>query len=301
MKLRIFGALLCLLSNIICVRAAQPTAELFPYPVPPEDLERLDQRCNFLVHNFWKRCEFKTAFSSMDRLNKAFGDWIGFMPYASADTVHMAIDDLLKRVEKNGPQTLKMASMAEAWMYGDTASYVSEELYLPFARAAANNKKIPAAERMRFASQVKIIESSGIGAKFPDITLTRPDGSRFSMSEITAPHILVFINDPDCDNCTMARLRLSIDHGTGRLIDAGQLTIVSIYPDSPKDSEWLDKVSAYPENWMVGACEDIDSYVDLSQMPTYLYLDGDHIVRVKNMELDNILRAFNQLYYSLQQ
>ena len=52
---------------------------------------------------------------------------------------------------------------------------------------------------------------------------------------------------------------------------------------------------------MVGACEDIDSYVDLSQMPTYLYLDGDHIVRVKNMELDNILRAFNQLYYSLQQ
>ena len=71
------------------------------------------------------------------------------------DTVHMAVDRLIDKVKKSGPNTLTLAQMAERWLWADSAEILSEEIYLPFAKAAATHKKISNADRARFASHVK--------------------------------------------------------------------------------------------------------------------------------------------------
>lgn len=271
--------------------AADPQ-ELIPRPLPPDTLLNLQPRCDFIVTRFWDRCNLEQAVLHPDEFKAAFGEWIGIMPHASADSVHAAIDKVLTRYSKSGPITLRMAELAEYWAYTDSADYYSEEIYLPFAKAAANHKKINKLDRARFAHDTQIIESSGLNAIVPDLKFTRPDGSQGSLSDVANGSVLLFINDPECFDCNMARIRLANDYNTNQLIESGELIIVSIYPGAPDEKAWRDAVSDYPENWIVGAMPDADKYFLIDNPPTLLFLNRDHRVLAKDLPVDHYLNAF---------
>ena len=293
-----------ILTIIACagIRAhAQQTDTLFPYPTAPEDLPTLTEKCNYLVYNFWDRCNIKQSFSSLAKLNNAFGTWAAFMPYATADTVHLAIDNYIKRVEKESPKSiLEVGKMAQNWFYCDTAQFYSEEIYLPFCHAVASNKKIDKADRARYAAQEKIIESSGEGKIVPDFPFTHPDGTADNFANHRASRIILFFNDPDCFDCTLAKARLSADYNTQQLINAGLLKVVSIYPDSPS-AEWKEAASGYPSEWIVGAWPNADEYFNLDEMPTIYWLDGRHKVIGKNIDIDRLLFLVQQIHLQQQQ
>ncbi len=271
--------------------SAQTDNTLFTYPQAPDELTTLYQRCNYLVDHFWDRCNYSTAFLNKKKLNDAFGHWIGFMPYATADTVHMAVDRLIDKVKKSGPNTLTLAQMAERWLWADSAEILSEEIYLPFAKAAATHKKISNAERARFASHVKQIENSSVGSQLPPLKLTAPDGSKSLLSDYDATNVVIFFNDPDCTECNMARVRLSADFNARRLIEAGKLTIISIYPGDPGNTQWLAAATEYPQNWITVAAPDADEYFDLRTTPA-IYLANTKVIKVKNLPVDNLINAF---------
>lgn len=280
----------CLLASAFHGKAAND--ELIPRPLPPDTLLNLQPRCDFIINRFWDRCNFEQAFLHPKELNAAFGEWILIMPHASADTVHASVDKLIAKFAKSGPNTLKIAEMAENWLYSDTAQFRSEEVYLPFAKAAATHKKISKAEKARFAQQAQIIESSGLGKRVPDLKFTRPDGSKGSLADASGSSVLIFINDPDCSDCNLARVRLSADFNTNQLLKEGELTIVSLYPGEPDSKEWQEAAASYPETWIVGAMPDADLYFDLRESPTFIFLNKDHKVLAKYMPVDHYLNAF---------
>ncbi len=275
----------------IYASAAEPQ-ELIPRPLPPDSMTNLQPRCDFIVTRFWDRCNLEQAVLHPTELKSAFGEWVSIMPYASADSVHAAIDKVLSRYSKSGPITLRMAELAEYWTYTDSADYFSEEIYLPFAKAAANHKKIAKIDRARFAQDTQIIESSGLNATVPNLKFTRPDGSQGSLADATGASVLLFINDPDCFDCNMARIRLANDYNTNNLIEKGELIIVSIYPGSPDDKVWRDALPDYPETWIVGAMPDADKYFLIDNPPTFLFLNRDHRVLAKDLPVDHYLNAF---------
>lgn len=290
MKHRLYHILALL--TLICSGVGAKAENLFVYPTPPDTMQTLQQRSDYFISRFWDRCNFGSAMANPEMFNKSFGDWLSLMPHASADTVHAAVNTLLARFEKKGPETLALVNMAENWMWSDTASYQSEELYTPFLKAAVANKKISNADKARYRAQLRILESSAVGAIMPDFTFVRPDGSQGKLSDATAgSSILIFINDPDCDDCNMARVRLSADFNTRELIDNGKLTLISITPDEAT-AEWREAASAYPANWLVGAMEDADALFDLRYPPVFVYLDSDRKVLAKNLSIDHLLAAF---------
>lgn len=198
----------------------------------------LTEKCNFLVYNFWERCNVKQSFSHLKKLDDAFGTWASFMPYAAADTVHMAIDNFIERVQKEAPKNLpEVGEIAQRWFYCDSAEFFSEELYLPFCRAVASAKKLPGSTKARYAAQLKILENSSLGSTLPDFSFTTPKGETMNFGDLRASRVILFFNDPDCFDCTLAKARLSADYNTNKLIESGLIKVVSIYPDSPSD-EW---------------------------------------------------------------
>ena len=289
MNSRIKNILLVALLLWLTPTASGASGDLFPYPAPPDTMMALQPRCDFIVSRFWNRCNFDQAMRSPEKFNRAFGDWISIMQHASADTVHASIDRLLDKFAKKGPETLQLATMAENWLYSDTASILSEEIYLPFARAAANHKKISKADKARFKMHQSVIETSGLNATLPNLEFIRPDGTKGHLDEVNSGSVLIFINDPDCSDCNLARVRLSADYNAKQLIERGELSIVSIYPDEPND-EW--RAVSYPDTWTVGAMPDADLYFDLRSSPTFLFLNSRHKVLVKDMDLDYLLGAF---------
>ncbi len=274
--------------------SAQNDDRLFPYPEPPQDMTNLYERCNYLVYKFWDQCDIKSAFSKKAKLNAAFSDWLSFMPYASADTVYLAIDNFHNSFKKSGDIALNVAKMAEAWLYSDTARFRSDELYGKFVDAAVANKKIPAAERQHFEQHKRILDNSSVGKVVPDIKLTLADGSQTSFFADSANYTLLFIYENDCLDCSFARVRLSADMVLNQLNDAGIVRVVSLYAGEP-DAEFSAAVTAFPEKWINVASPETATYFDMRLKPAIYYLDKDHRIIGKELSVDNILNAFRSL------
>lgn len=287
---------------LLCSLAFTPAAaqsggddKPFVYPSIPDTKTTLSERCNYLVYHFWERCNLKEIFTRKNDVDQAMSDWLSFMPYATADTVHIAIDSFLADVAKTGGEnTLLVGRTAEKYLYTDSAEIFSEELYLPFCKAVADHKKIGKADKARFQAQAQILENSSLGVKAPAFEYVTVDGERKSFGDVIASRIIILFNDPDCIDCMMTRTRLSADYNTNELIKRGLVKVVCIYPGKPTQ-EWKDAAASYPENWIVGASEDIDQLFDIPQMPDFYYLDGKHTILGKHAPIDNMLAALMRI------
>lgn len=268
---------------------------MFPYPTAPDDLPTLSQRCNYIVEHFWDRCNIKQSFSSRQQLSQAFGDWLSFMPYASADTVHMAIGAYMEKVGKTGGENVAtIGRIAEAWLYSDTAAYFSEEVYLPFAKAVAGHKKVDNATRQRLQAQIKILENSSVGAKAGGFDFVTRADSTMNFNDVVASRIILFFYDPECTDCSLAKTRMSVDFNLNQLIDGRLVKVVAIYPGEPTP-EWKENAAGLPEGWIVGAAPDIDLLYDIPTTPDMYYLDARHKILAKHVSVDNLLMALQQI------
>lgn len=286
---------LAICSIAITPALAQDSDKPFVYPSIPDSKTTLSERCNYLVFHFWERCNLKEIFTRKKDVDKAMSDWLSFMPYATADTVHLAIDTFLADVVKTGADnTLLIGKTAEKYLYTDTAEIYSEELYLPFCNAVANHKKVGKADKARFQAQAQILENSSLGVKAPAFEYVTVDGEKKSFGDVISSRIILFFNDPDCFDCMMARTRLSADYNTNQLIERGLVKVVCIYPGKATP-EWKEAAASYPKNWTIGASEDIDQIFEIPQTPDIYYLDGKHIILGKHTPIDNLLKALQRI------
>lgn len=293
MKKYICTLLLSCCAALITVSADESASlgRFFPYPTVPDRITSLHERCNYLITHFWDRCNFKNAFSSYPLMNATVGDFLSFMPYATADTAHIAITELISKVKKNPKHTLALATMAKGYLMSDTAEYVSEELYLPFAQAVADNKKIPAADREPFAREARIIANSQIGARINDMTLVHPDGTTSLLSAHGAPMILLFFTSDSDSGSAMARLRLSADYALNKMIAEQRLHIVNIHTGNDID-KWQTWAAGAPENWVTARCDEANELYDLRVLPEIVYLNRKFKVLGKNLSVDDIINSF---------
>ena len=211
------------------------------------------------------------------------------MPHASADTVHAAIDKLIATVKKKAPKNMiDLAEMAEATFYADTARFWSDEIYLPFAKAAAATKKVPSAYRDKFAAQALILENSQEGMKIPSLAMTMRDGTKSNLDSIASPCTIVLFDTPGCSGCSLTRARLAANISVRQLINARILRVANIYMNKP-DAAWRDAVSSLPDEWVVAACPEAERYVDTRVTPTIYMLDKDNRILYKHMTIDRLL------------
>jgi len=295
MKFKLSTILTTLALTCIAAHSSAQTTEnntFFQYPSVPENLTTLTDRSNFFIEHFWQRCNLKSAFSSLPKMQQAFKDYISLMPYADATVVRNSIDRLIEEVGKNPKNMLSLAEIAEASLYSDSADFVCDECYLPFAQAVANNRKISKTEKSRFEYQAKALSGSQVGMSAPDFTYVTPEGNSGKLSDIAnGPYVLVFFNDPDCDECELARVRLAADFNLNDLIERNLIKVLSIYPGDPTD-EWKEKTTTYNKKWIVGAAPEIDEIYDMRNPPVIYYLNGKHVILSKTFNIDNLLEAF---------
>ncbi len=291
MRKTILNILLLIVASVSLSASAQTDEKLVSYPMPPDSIMQLQPRCDYIISRYWHRCRFDYAMSHPDKFNEAFGAWVALLPYASADTVHAAIDNLLAKFVKKGPETLTLANMARGWLYADTSQYRSDELYMPFALAASKHKKIKKEQKVPFEADYKRMSSSAVGSIVPPIEIISPDGTKGSFSDIKGRSILVFFNEPDNVDCSVTRIRLSANPNVRELIERGELTVVCVHPGEPGE-EWKTAAASLPEAWHKVAMPAAHDYFDLRIKPQLVYLNGGHKVLAKNLGLPYLLGAF---------
>lgn len=280
----------------VCLLCASLTASsqnrLFEYPVPPEELTSLQDRTSYLVERFWDKCNVVSAISNPEAFDAAFADYVSFMPYADAEVVFKSIDTLINRFSKNPDKLLTLAEIAEKYLYNPNAEFTSDEAFLPFARAAAQTKKIPAERKKHFAELVKILETNQVNFPIPDFDVTLSDGSRTRLSSLIDRHTLIFINDDQNSDCSLQRVRLAANSDLNDIIDRGSLNVICIY-QNPYSAQWAESVAGANPRWKIACAPNMNSVLDLRHPPVVYYVKPDKIVLSKHFAIDDIIRNFH--------
>ena len=275
---------------------AQKNADIFPVPSAPADLTSLQERSDYVISHFWDHCNVKSILSSQKKFADAFDTYVNLLPLGSRRTVIRSIYNLLTQLEKHPKELLFVAEQADALLYSDTAKVKSDEAYLPFARAVAENKKVGRAEKARFAEQMRILQECNVGMPAPALEFTDSAGVRASLvaAADTAAYTIIFFNDPDFIACIIARGRLSANHMANNLLDKGLLKIIAITPDDPSE-DWNAQAARYPSNWIVGFAPDARDFYDIRHTPTFYIIDREKKIVSKDTPIDEIIRLFNNM------
>lgn len=252
---------------------------LFEYPVAPETLEGLTERCNWLVEHFWEPLDIKNKNTvNQAALNHAFGVYAACLDWATPSVVEKSTAALTKKLMKNPTLLIQMIKAAEENMYGPRAAVWRDEAFAMWLRAGVECKKIDRTRRTRYADTLRRLEASMVGKHAPSFDFTAPDGSKGRYFAMSTPTIL-FFGDPDCVDCSRERLRLETDVTLSRLVDQGRANVIYIVTD-PQSPDWQGKVAGIPSTWAVGAAE-VDDVYDLRPTPSIYVVDREGKIAAK--------------------
>lgn len=293
MKKIILTALLTVF--ISCFSSAQTTPETyFPYPIVPDSIETLDGRSNFLITHFWDFCDLKKGFSSRAKMAGAFKDYLSFMPFASAKVVHRSIAKFIKDIEKQPDDLVFIARTAEQLVHSDSAEIFSDELYLPFAQAVMNNKRVKKEDKEYFAPQVRVLNATMLNSRMPDISYTDRNGNSAVFSPDSTQVLILFFTEPDNSDAMLAKARLNSNAKAAAFLKDGLLKVVAIARTEPGE-EWLNYAKTLPEEWIVGTNPNIGDDYDIRFIPSFYVVDGNGNILLKNATIDQITTILQRL------
>lgn len=291
---RLLYTALTVMAILAALPAKAATDTYFPYPIVPDSIVTLQGRADFLVTHFWDFCDLKKGFSSRAKMAEAFSDYLSFMPHASAKNVHKSIAKLLKDLEKQPADQLFFAQKAEELIHSDTSEIFSDELFLPFARAVVENKRIPAKDKTHFIDQTKILTATMLGSRMPDIAYTDRNGNKAVFTPDSTQVTILFFNEPDNHECLLAKARLNADSKSSSFIADGIMKIVAITKTEPGE-DWISFAKTMPETWTVGAVPDIDKIYDIRIIPGFYVIDQDGNILLKNANINQIISIISNL------
>lgn len=267
----------------------------FEYPMAPDSLRTLQERTSYVMLRFWDNADMKNVLADTTKFNKAFHDFVSFVPYSHPDSIKRSVSILVDKLGGKPENLLRMARRAEAELYGPEAEFWSETAYMMFLRPVLSNKKIKPKNKEYYLAQIKKLNSSQIGSSFPQLTYTTRHDAAHNMTDYDAEYKYVIFQPTDCADCSFTRLRLEADGATSSLIENGRLKIFIITPEKV-DSTWKSDMERYPYTWEVGYMPDAADLVDLRVMPRTYILDRNNHIVARDVNIDQILSLSTAIF-----
>lgn len=269
---------------------------LFEYPVAPEELENLSDRCNYLMANFWSPMNFATTGTvDQNALNDAFRVYVSAMPYSSRSEVMKSVNALIKQLKGNPVLTIQFAKAAEESLYGVRAGLWSDEVYIPFLKAVTSEKGVSEIRKERYAEQLRKLQTTAPGKKAPGFRYRNSSG-RYADFKPEAQYTLIEFGDPDCDDCRFSRMKLEMAPDVADMIEDISLQIFFIMPDVAPDeeAEALESLKSYPSSWISAIGYGVDDLYDLRTVPSFYLLGSKGEIIVKNRDVSGTLDVLRE-------
>ena len=152
-------------------------------------------------------------------------------------------------------------------------------------------------ENDKFRAQLLLEQAikNHVGEKAADIVYVTPDDSTHHLHESKAPRMMVFFNDPDCDDCAIVKKQIAQNELLCSLVADGSLEIIGIYPFGDEDMWRTNQLPSIITNGFDRdmAIETDETYC-IRQIPT-LYLLKGMTVMLKDTTLPEILAKLQKV------
>jgi len=246
------------------------------------------------IDAFWTDYDFKdrklidqpvliqqAVLSFIDLLN-------GYSPQSSKQAIELFMDKLL--VADTSVVKYTVDEVLEKFLYRADSPIRNEYYYLTVVDCIIKNEKISTIDKERFMFQRKLITSNQIGNVANNFNYITKDGRNETMADIKAEYLLIYFNNPDCDECRRVKVLMENSPEITSSLQTGKLVVLSVYID--KDLAIWRKVK-YPEEWINSYNEDQcimnRSLYDLRAIPSLYLLDKDKHVIIKDGAMNDII------------
>lgn len=266
---------------------AQPAAaQPFRLPDIPATLTTPDERAAYLSLHYWDHFDFAdtTLISRPEITEQAFVDFISILPYSPK--AQAAVDTLVNRTLASEPMFYHFVSLTDKYLYEPNSPMHNEELHILVLRAQVGNPRIAEIDKLRPRHLLEIALKNRPGDIAADFAFTCRDGSRKRLSGIDADYLLIYFNDPDCEECRHMKEQLAASAAVNALIESGHLALLSVCVEG-KTAAW-DRATL-PDRWIDGcdAGQQLtrDLVYDLKAIPSLYLLDRNKRVLLKDAPL----------------
>ena len=283
MKKLVFLLLMFLSCDICHINGEQIVIEpLFTYPTAPDNLSTMEERCDYLVANFWNSFDFKNN-NTVDQnaLNDAFNVYAVSIGFANRKKTLNEIDKLISKFSKNPILTTQFLKAAEENLYGSRAVLFDDEIYIKFLDAFVKNKKIDSKRKTKYVNQLTALTNSRIGNKMHEFSFKNAVGKEILYFPMSTPTLLIFC-DPDNSDWRLMRLKMETNSRLSDYLDKGLVNVIFIV--NSDRFNWEILTSNYPKKWTVGANPEVADIIDTRFQPMFYVIGKNGNILYKNMD-----------------
>ena len=288
--LAIFVCLFCIgLASCSYAQEQQKKTKEFHLPDVPVTLTAPEDRADYLSLHYWDHFDFAdtSLISRPEITEQVFVDFISVLPYSSK--AQTAVDTLFCRALVSNEMIEHFIALTDKYLYEPNSPMHNEELHILFLRALVNNPDLGELDKMRPRHQLEMALKNRPGDVAADFTVVCRDGKQKRLSDIQADYVLIYFNDPDCEDCHRVKELLSLSPAVNGLLKSGRLKLLSVCVEG-KTPGW--EKTEFPSGWIDGydAGQRLtrEQVYDLKAMPTIYLLDAEKRVILKDALFEQV-------------
>lgn len=275
------------------------STKIFALPVIPALLNTPESRADYLVRHYWENVDFAdtTYLDHREVMEQAWVDYIDIMKLVPEETAISAIKQMYKDAGKKKKVFFYFTDLAEKYLYDPNSPMRNEELYIPVLDAMLESTVLDDTEKILPKGRRDLAEQNRLGRQAEDFTYTLVSGKSGTLYGVKANYTLLFINNPGCHACEEGIKELKQAPTINKEFEAGNLKILSVYPDEDKE-EWERHLSDFPKEWINGYDKKLmikeKNLYDLKAIPTLYLLDKNKKVLLKDAVVGQIEQYLQQ-------
>lgn len=290
LSVKCFLMVLCL-AMCVCGAKAQGGVE-FPYPQIPTMMTEPQQRATYLLMHYWDNVDFNDMklVANDDFMEQGFVNYLSVLPIVDALTAERSVEAMMKRAEGNKMAYIRLANIAEKYLFEPNSPMVNDETYIMFLNQILKTGVLSKVEKSRFEYQHRVVMKNRVGSVATDFIYMDKDGKTGSLHQLKAEETLLVFYDPECDNCAEIIEKLRYNRVLNSKIMSGRMRVLAVYAGDNR-ALWEQHLAKMPTNWLVGRAvskiQPLGLYV-LRAMPAIYLLDKDKKVVKKEAVPENL-------------
>lgn len=261
------------------------TPEL-PLPQVPAELREPSARAAYIIEHFWDAMDFADRTRSLDDafMEQTFSNFISVFPYADESARRRAAVRVMTAAQTDREAYMKLASVAEKYLWESDSPLKSEDFYIPFLEHITASGPADDYTLLRYRYQLEAARKNRPGSLAADFAYVDRNGRSSMLRKTPAKgSLLMIFYDPECEHCQDVMSVLRADSVLVRGVSEGWLTVLALYAGDDVVL-WERSAGSLPAEWRVGrVTSDImgtGRYV-LRSLPTLYLLDSDKRVLLK--------------------
>ena len=288
LNLTFFACLFCA-GIVSCSYAQQQKTKEFRLPDVPVTLTAPEDRAAYLSLHYWDHFDFAdtSLVSRPEITEQAFVDFLSILPYTNQAPA--AIDTLFRRAAIGQEMLYHFIELSDKYLYEPNSPMHDEELHILVLRALLDNPRLSDTDKTRPRYLLEMAMKNRPGDVAADFTVTCRDGRHRQLSGIKADYVLVYFNDPDCEDCHRVKELLSSSPVVNGLLESGRLKLLSVCVEG-KTPAW--EKADFPKNWIDGYDDGRrltrEQVYDLKAMPPLYLLDAEKRVILKDASFKQV-------------